>query len=1083
MPSRRLGIAVTALFAVTGFTGLVYEVLWNRILTLTFGNTVVATSTVLAAYMAGLALGAFLVGRIADRVRNPLFLYAALECLVGLFALLLPSALAFALPLLRALYRSHHLTLLGFTRFFVAFFFLLLPTSAMGGTLPALGRLLARVENAGKTLALLYAINTIGAVAGTLASGFWVIPSLGLRATMWSMVLINLAVALSATLLAWRISRHSSANRDNVREVSQLRAREAAGQPAALPIALSRATYRLVLWAFFASGGIALALEVLWARSLLLIFGSTVYAFTSMLAVFLFGLFLGSVLLGLVIDRIDHPVLVLGLVEAAAGFLTLLSVSWVNLLPSLFIDGFLLLGVQWRSWLALKFLISAIVLLPVSIFFGAAFPLVTRMQVTKQERLGSQVGVLYSFNTMGAITGALLAGFVLLPALGLQRSLMAAALCAIVVGALLTLTIEAGGSFRTRLLLSLSLAATGLLTAWTTPTWNRTLLSAGVYFLPRAYISADGTQNILKEAIGDLRVLTYLEGTTETAAVIQTPRNRLFVVDGKVEATTGPVDMRLQRLQGHLPMLFAPRMDRALNIGLGCGITLGSLKVYPLKELKCVELEKNILGAARFFAAQNRDVLDDPRLKIILNDGRNHILLTDEKYDVITSDPFEPLIAGAASLYTEDHFTNGKTRLTPGGIFCQFLPLYQLSLDDYRMIVRSFCHSFPHVTLWYTGTDTVLMGSETPHKTTLDELERRMALPGVKESLEEIGISNAVQLLQTFVMDPSILPEVKNGPINSDNHPHIEFSAPKSHLGLSKGLNLRWLIDHYRPEDMPLDLSTREALATASRARAIGLLAMQGASARFLGRPEESLAIFRKARSLDPTNRTVLCEIALSANDLAALFMQNGKTGDAQAVLDEALSTEEDRLDTFENLALLAHMTGRPQMALDYLLEIHRASPGIPDINVKIASCLQDLGRPEEATWWCDKALVLNPELFEGRRMKARLNSVTGKHQQAAVLFEDLASSHADDLSATDWFYYGVSLSILQRWKEARIAFTRCTHLDPHDPRAWYNAARSAAAAGDARSAREALSKAKSLAPSEVEAWLKGDPALKNLPR
>ena len=915
---RGVANVVWGLFFLTGFSGLLYEVLWTRELTVVFGNTVAATSTVLAAYMGGLALGSYVFGRMADRVRKPLLLYGALEALVAASALLFPVVLHASVPLLQGLYRSGHLHSLYAVRFLIAFLFLFIPTGAMGGSLPALGRLLARVDDAGRTLAFLYGVNTLGATAGTFAAGFWIIPELGLSGALWVAVVLNLAVAGASVL----VSRWTPPLEKWARASAQDPRAKSAGDSS------DRLVIRLALSAFLVSGALALALEVLWTRSLLLVFGSTVYSFTAMLGVFLVGLALGSAVFGLLVNSFEKPLWALGLVEGGIALVTLVSISRVNGLPSAFLDGLIAHGFTWDSYMVQKLLIAAGILFPVSFLFGATFPIVARIEVSMEDRIGSQVGVLYAFNTLGAIAGSLLSGFVLLPALGLQRSLTLVALLALALGVLLVLVRPRGTPLLPRLAAGVLLAALGIGAALLTPPWDQKILSAGVYFRPGTYLSPDNKHNLIDQALGDLKVLDYIEGVTETAAVVQTPYGRMFLVDGKVEAATDLVDMRLQRLQGHLPMLLAPRHGKAINIGLGCGITLGSLKVHPLKELQCVELEKDIQRTAKYFAEQNHHVLDNRRLKIIINDGRNHLLLTDQKYDVITSDPFEPLVGGAASLYTEDHFRNGKARLTEGGIFCQYLPMYQLSPEDYRMIVRTFCRVYPHVTFWYTGTDTILVGSQTPQKISLAELSSRMAIPEVKESLADIGITDPVQLLQTFVCDPGKLPEISGrGRVNTDRHPYVEFSAPRSHLANTNPKNLAWLLASYHPEDLPLDLSSEEAVQAAQKAKALGRLVMEASLSRFESRYAEALASARQARELDPKNEAVLFEVAVSANSLAARLIDSGHLQEATVLLDEALATGQLPLLIYGSYATLAFHAGEPQAALPVHSEGRRDQP------------------------------------------------------------------------------------------------------------------------------------------------------------
>ncbi len=1050
---------VWPLFFFSGAAALVYEVLWVRQLTLVFGNTIYATATVLAAYMGGLALGSWLLGRVADKSRRPLFLYGILEGAVGASALLFPILLSSFVPLLKWLYRSGHPITLDVFRFSAAFLLLLVPTAAMGGTLPALARFMARPERAGRTLGALYGLNTLGAVAGTILSGFWMLPQFGLFGTTVAAATVNALLAALGMGLGWgafiepELVLDESASKETLSSEA-----------------------KLLLGAFLVSGALALALEVLWTRSLLLVFGSTVYSFSTMLAVFLLGLALGSVILGLFVDRIPGLLWALGLIEGGAGIVTLIAIGKMNTLPRLFLDGLIERGLDWHSYMASKVLISSGILLPVSLLFGMTFPVAARMAVTGARGLAGRVGLLYAFNTVGAIAGSLAAGFVLLPALGLRGSLVAASLAALALGAFLSLASKSAPR-ALRYATACALLLAGGVMAYRLPSWDKKLLSAGVYFRPADYMTPDHKASILNQVLGDERLVRYIEGMTETAAVVDMPVDRRFLVDGKVEATTHFVDMRLQRLMGHLPMLFAKSGERVVNIGLGCGITLGAAKVHPLKELTCVELEKKILVTARDFAVQNHHVLDDPKLKVVLNDGRNHLLLTNATYDVITSDPFEPLVGGAASLYTYNHFLNGRKRLAPGGIFCQYLPMYQLSPGDFQMILRSFCRVFPHTSLWYTGQDTIILGSTESHAITLAALKERMAFPAVKQSLEEIGIATPEQLLQTFVMDPGQLPSLRAGELNTDGNPHIEFSAPKSHLANTTPLNLEWCIENYHPEQLPLVNDGPEAKAAAEKARAVGLLSMKGSLARFDGRYDESLGYLREARALDPANAEVLYGLTASANMAATDLMNHGRLAEAKTLLDEALATGQQPMSTLANLAGCAFKSGDANGALGYIDRAMALAPLLPDLDLQKSLILQALGRNAEAAEWCERAISLNPEVGRAYLIQADMALNANDHGRALAGYEKAAALDPGSLEPGDWLTLGMLRLERLRYDAACAALERATRKDPSNVKAWYNLARARQLSGKTIAAQEALAKARAVNPSLVDSWAAQDPA------
>jgi spermidine synthase len=654
------------------------------------------------------------------------------------------------------------------------------------------------------------------------------------------------------------------------------------------------------------------------------------------------------------------------------------------------------------------------------------------------------------------------------------------ALCALALGAILTLTRRKGEPLRNRLIIAVLFVASGLYLFSKISPWDQKLLSAGVYFSPLTYMSPDQKQNVLNQALGDVRVVRYVEGVTSTVAVVDTPFGRVFRVDGKVEATSGFDDMRLQRMMGHLPMLLAERMERAINIGLGAGTTVGSLLAHPLKELQVIELEKNVMTTAREFSHLNHAALDDPRLQVVLNDGRNHLLLTDRKYEIITSDPFEPVVGGSASLYTYNHFMNARKCLAPGGIVCQYLPMYELSTHDFQMILRSFCRAFPEATLWFTGFDTILIGSERPLTLNFARLKERMALPGVKNSLEEIGMRSPLELLQTFVMIPSKIPSIKSGPMNTDQHPYIEFSAPRTHMVDTMQLHLKWLIDNYHPEELKINFDDSESKEIAQNAREVGRLAMEGRLQRYQGRYDEALQTLRKARELHPDNQVVLFEIATVVNLKASILLQNGKFDDAKLLLDEAPRIGKAALDTYSNLATWALRTGNPSQAMEFLHEALKQGPRVHHLNVKMAQAFKDLGRPKEALAWCDKAIALNPVRPSAKLVKADLLLDLGDKPGALTQYEQVLSENPYSIGGEHWLIIGILRSQTNQIANARKAFEIATQITPLDPRPWYNLARTAQTEGDYDDAKAALNKATELDADQVRIWLAKDPVFKS---
>jgi spermidine synthase len=789
---------------------------------------------VLAAFMAGLGGGSLAFASWLDRTRtSALRAYALMEWGIAASALALPLLPGVLLPVLETLYRSEASPpALAGVRFAGALLFLIVPTALMGGTLPALARhRVTRAAAAERPLAALYAANTWGGLAGTLLCGFVLIPALGMRRTNLLAVLLNAVVGLAAWVLASR-----GGGRGPIEEAP---AREAGRVP------------RLVLAAFFVSGLAALATEVIGVRVLLLVFGSTTYAFTVMLATFLAGIGLGSALMALWLRRRPPATTTATAVVLLASAVLLLAASAsVDRLPALYLEALRLAGATWAGDVAARTLVSLVFLLPVAALFGAMFPLVAGEEVRRRGSAARGVAAAYAANTAGAILGSLAGGFALLPALGMQKSLGAVALLLASTG----LAVLASGRPRPALIAT-ALAVTTAALALASRPWDRKLLSAGVYMAPHAFLGPHPGRT-LREALARQRLTFFREGKTATVSVVELPGSiRSFRVDGKTEISDLPADRRLGRMMGHLPMLLHPAPRAAVNIGLGAGLTVGALAAHPLTTIDVVEIEPEVAGAARMFSAENHDVLSDPRLRLVVNDGRNHLLLTDRRYDVVTSDPFEPTVAGAASLFTLEHFRLGRDRLAPGGIMCQWLPLYELGPAEFDSIARTFAMVFPSVSVWFTGRDTLLIGSMQPPVVDLERVAARMREPAVRRDLADVGYDDPYRLLGSFLYTVDGPDDFPPGvAINTDDVPVIEFAAPKRRWLSTVPAHLQRLLPRKQAPPPFVVFPTDEARRQAERSFAAQTLAMHALVEAHLSGPEAARPLAMECERLDPGN-------------------------------------------------------------------------------------------------------------------------------------------------------------------------------------------------------------------------------------
>jgi spermidine synthase len=718
MRSSQLRTTAVALLFFGGASALVYEVTWVRLLSLGFGVSVYAVSAVLTAFMGGLALGSWLFGRVAARytASQPgalLRLYALLQFGAGLCALLAPLMFGWLTALYVWIYREFapDFYVFNLLRFGLAALVLLLPTTLMGGTLPVMSQMLARQEQRrGADLGALYAANTFGGVVGACATGLLLIRWLGVQQTIYLAAAIDWICAGAAFALAAERrpttdrrrttnderrtknrtpSSERHAARDtrhaNTEKVSHARqTQDTSEQPAQLSIINSQ----FVLWGFALSGFSALGYEVVWTRLLSIFSLNAVFSFTIMLTTFLVGLALGGALAARRVDRAPDPMRLFGYLELGIGVCAILVLYIFARLPTL-LERFTAPDTLGRLVFA-EFFAAAITMLVPTLLMGATFPVAARIFGAGAEAIGRRVGRLYALNTIGAALGAFVAGFVLIPLLGLQRAALVLALLNLAVGAVALL--RAAPTPRLQLGGALAAAIVGA-----------ALLPDGVYLGFR-----EGTIP---------QLVYYREGADATVAVfhVQEPEMKISFVNGRNEVPTDPQSMRAFYMLGHLPALLRPEAQSALMVSFGNGIATGAMSRHHIPRIQAVELVAEQVEAARLYAQENRDVLDYPGLNITIEDGRNYLLRSHERFDIITADATHPVNTSSWALFTHEFYGLVRERLTDDGVFIQWLPFHDLSSQDFRDIVKTFQSTFPHTTLWYTGgSHTFLVATPQP---------------------------------------------------------------------------------------------------------------------------------------------------------------------------------------------------------------------------------------------------------------------------------------------------------------------------------------------------------------------------------
>ena len=766
-PNRSRFVLTLALFVVSGAAGLVDQICFSKYLSYVVGSTAYAISTVLASFMIGLALGSALGGRFSSRVERPLFAYGVLEVLVGVAVLGTPFAFEALTPLYASLARGapDSLVFVSVIRWLLAMLIVVVPTVAMGATLPLLTGLIndgegvtARVRE--RRLGALYAANTLGGAVGALGAAYFLLASLGLTSTL------RLAAAASAlvgvvAIVAGRSRAPASAPEATEEPTEDTSAERGPEEQSGLGLVLALA---------FASGFLVFEAEVVFTHLLALIIGNSVYAFGLILAVFLICLFVGAAQAPMLHGRLGLAALPLGLAATSVALAGTLP-AW-DRLPLLF-GG---LGEEVTTFAgreAVRGLAAFAILVLPTTMMGLTFPLLLQ-RIATTPRVAERVGLLTATNTVGAVVGSLVTGYVVLPRLGSEKTLM-----------LLTLTfavlafVTLGGLGRAAKRAAVGLAAVGVVVTFAVPRWDLARLTAGsnVYFTN--YEPPDEVVFVREDIHG---------GVT---TVLRRKNVYTLYTNGKFQGNTG-WEMNAQRYFAHYPSLFVKNFDRALVIGLGTATTLGTVAAYPWKSIDVVEISPAISEAAgRFFKVQNRNALEDPRVSLIHDDGRNYLLVTEQKYDLIGMELSSVWFAGASSLYSAEFYKNVKAHLVEGGVFEQWVQLHHVYRTDFATLVNTLRRAFSHVAVYYGGGQGILIASMQPLRSSperIAELSQRpevaSSVPRSRQLAELLGDVLVVdESLDAFLEESAKLADRKLETMTStDDNLYLEYATPRGNV-------------------------------------------------------------------------------------------------------------------------------------------------------------------------------------------------------------------------------------------------------------------------------------------------------------
>ncbi|HEX3926620.1 MAG TPA: fused MFS/spermidine synthase [Gemmatimonadales bacterium] len=764
-PSPALPIATRVLpflpllFIASGCAALIYEIVWFQMLQLIVGSSAISLGVVLGTFMGGMCLGSLLLPRFVSNREHPLLVYAKLEAGIGVFGLLI----LFGLPYAGGLYIA--IAGLGMTGLFLrgvlCAICLLIPTMFMGATLPAMARWVEATPTGVSWLGFFYGGNIAGAVFGSILAGFYLLRVYDSAVATYVAVAINVVVALAGLGLA-RLTPHQG------QDVPAPAPPEAAIPSGAWPVYVAIAL----------SGFTALGAEVVWTRLLTLVLGGTVYAFSLILAAFLIGLGIGSAAGSFAAGTVKAPRAVLGWCQ----LLLVAAIAWGawslnSALPYWPVDPSL------SSSVGLTFQIDIVrclwTILPAALLWGASFPLALAAVADGQRDPGRMVAGVYAANTVGAILGAVLTSICFIAWFGTQGSHRILIVLA-AVAALITLVPVVVGSgalaWRARRMAwgAVAVVATGLVVVGIAPV-SEMLIAYGRF--TASWLPNHAT------------IIFHGEGMNSSMAVSRTANGVLnYHNAGKIQASSEPQDMRLQRMLGHMTTLLPAHPASVLVIGCGAGVTAGAVSVDPAVEHETIaEIEPLVPKVvSRYFSEHNFAVVDNPKVKVQIDDARHFVLTTDQKFDAVTSDPFDPWVRGAATLYTAEFFDLVKKHLNPGGVVTLFVQLYESSPETVKSEVGTFMEAFPNGLVFGNtengkGYDLVLVGQLTPGPIDLTAIDAKLGRPEysvVAQSLREIGINSAEDLFGTYTANGTQLkPWLADAQINRDRNLRLQYLA------------------------------------------------------------------------------------------------------------------------------------------------------------------------------------------------------------------------------------------------------------------------------------------------------------------
>jgi spermidine synthase len=899
-------VAILLFFFVSGGCGLLYQVVWTRKLVLLFGATAYAVSTVLTIFFIGLGAGSIWGGRLADRISRPLVVYGLFELLIAFWAVLFLFIIGWGESVVVGILRASAFSRgagIGL-RALLALVFLIIPVFLMGATLPLLARVVSADRRVrGLRIGALYSVNTFGAVAGCACTGFLILPQFGYTGSTYIGAAANAAIGLSAILLGFRFP--APAHDGNLQEEDQNTYVPPNPEPRTPNPEPSQ---YLILAAFAVSGFCALALEVLWTRLLTLIFVGTTYAFTTMLTTLLCGIAAGSAVASLLVDRRRRRVLLFGMVEMLIGISCVAMLAVFAGLPQRLSEMQLEAGYAWDRIIQAKFALSFMVLFAPTFLFGMTFPIVVKSATSRGARVGRDIGRLYSANTFGGVLGAAAGGFLLIPLLGTHHGITALSAALFAVGIVLTVSCPASRFWSKAAAIAAGCVLMAL-SARVAPSDVAVALNAG-------YIPADHAMLDCREGIeGTVAVSEPRENSTGS--------DRVLWINAVQATASIEKGVKMNRFQGILPLLFDRDPRLVLFMCFGSGITAGTLGLYDFDRIDAVEISREVLDVAPYFAKDNFDVIANPKIRLIVDDGRNFLVTATNRYDVITFEPMPLALAGVSTFYTREYYALCLEHLAPGGMVSQWIPLHSLDTETVRSLIYTFTAVFPEYCAWFVNADLFMVGSNAPLHIDYARMAQRLSAPAIQQAIREVGFKDVIEVAACFFMGKQHVDAfARGGSAMTDDRPWAEFIAPKLMYTRTVDKSLDHMAPFFEsptvmlaPSDAP-QAEAREVIQRLDRRHLARVKNLEGLKQYYGGtfgaQPE---TFFKQALDIDPddyTSRYYLKEVAFAR---AKTFVRWQEIDKAIACLTDAIKYAPDMPELHLALGDIYHDQSLPEKA------------------------------------------------------------------------------------------------------------------------------------------------------------------------